>query len=54
LAGVGGSYAVYEIMWKNMDEPDRPQMKIWSTCIACGINRAANTQRMEFLLVLDS
>jgi len=27
--------AVYETMWKNMEEPDRIQMTIWRTCIAC-------------------
>jgi len=24
--------AVYEIMWKNIVEPDRPQMTIYSAC----------------------
>jgi len=24
-----------EIMWKNVEEPDRPQMKIWRMRIAC-------------------
>ena len=23
------NHAIYEIMWKNMAEPDRPQMTIW-------------------------
>jgi len=27
--------AVYEIMWKNIVEPDRPQMTTWRTRIAC-------------------
>jgi len=22
-------YAIYDIMWKNIVEPDRPQMRIW-------------------------
>jgi len=26
---------VYEIMWKNIVESDRPQMTIWRTRIAC-------------------
>ena len=26
--------AVYEIMWKNVVEPDRPQMTIWRMRIA--------------------
>jgi len=24
-----GNHAIYEIMWKNMVEPDRPQMTMW-------------------------
>jgi len=28
---------VYEIMWKRIVEPDRPQMTIWRMCIACYI-----------------
>ena len=35
--------AVYEIMWKNIVHPDRPQMKIWRTNIACWIPKATNT-----------
>ena len=27
--------AVYEIMWKNMVQPDRPQMTIWPMLTAC-------------------
>jgi len=36
-------HAVYEIMWKNSVEPDRPQMTIWSMRIACWIRNATNT-----------
>ena len=32
--------AVYEIMWKNMVGPDRPQMTIWRMRIACWIAKA--------------
>ena len=32
------THAVYEIMWKNVVEPDRPQM-IWGMCIAWWINK---------------
>ena len=32
----------YEIMWKNIVEPDRPQMTIWRTRIACWITKATN------------
>jgi len=35
--------AVYEIMWKNMVEPDGSQMTIWRMYIACWITKAAKT-----------
>ena len=35
--------AVYEMMWKNIVEPDRPQMTFWRTCIACWMTKATNT-----------
>jgi hypothetical protein len=34
--------AVYEIMWKNIVEPDRSQMTIWCMCIASWITKAIN------------
>jgi len=37
------NYVVYETMWKNILEPDRPQMNIWLMCIACWVPRATNT-----------
>ena len=37
--------AVYETMWKNIVEPDRPQMTIWRMRIACWITKATNTLR---------
>jgi hypothetical protein len=30
-----GNRAVYEIMWKNIGEPDRPPMTIRRMCSAC-------------------
>ena len=36
---------VYEIMWKNIVEPDRPQMTIWCTRIAFWIPEATDTLR---------
>jgi len=36
--------AVYEIMWKNILERDRPQITIWSMRIACWIPKVTNTQ----------
>jgi len=35
--------AVYEIMWKNTVQPDRPQMTVWRMRIACWIPKATNT-----------
>jgi hypothetical protein len=35
--------AIYEIMWKNILEPDGPQMTIWRRHIACWIPKATNT-----------
>ena len=32
-----------EIMWKNIVEPDMPQMKIWRVHIACWIPKTTNT-----------
>jgi hypothetical protein len=34
---------VYEIMWKNIVQPNRPQVIIRHTCIACWIPKATNT-----------
>jgi len=34
---------VYEIMWKNIVEPDTPQMKIWRMRIAFWIPKTTNT-----------
>ena len=35
--------AVYEMMWKNIVEPDRPQMTIRPLRVACWIPKATNT-----------
>jgi hypothetical protein len=32
----------HEIIWKNMEEPDRPQMTIWRMRIACWIPKTTN------------
>jgi len=34
--------ALYEIMWKDFAEPDRPQMTIWRMRIACWVPNATN------------
>jgi hypothetical protein len=41
----------YEIMWKNIVEPDRPQMAMESMCIACWIPKATNTHSEYVILV---
>ena len=35
--------AVYEIIWKNIVQPDRPQVAIWRLRISCWIPKATNT-----------
>jgi len=35
--------AVYEILWKNVVEPGKPQITIWRMHIACWITKATNT-----------
>ena len=37
------NHAIYEIMWKNIVESDRPQMKLWRMRIAYWIPKATNT-----------
>ena len=43
--------AVYEIVWKNIVQPDRPQMTIWRMRIACRITKATNTHREYVILI---
>jgi len=38
--------AVYEIVWTNIVEPDRPQMTIRRMRVACWIPKATNTLRI--------
>jgi hypothetical protein len=37
------NYAIYEVMLKNIVDPDWPQMTIWRMRIACWIPKATNT-----------
>ena len=37
------NHDAYEIMWKNDEGLDRPQMTIWHMCIACWIIKATDT-----------
>jgi hypothetical protein len=43
--------AVYEIMWKNMVQPGRPQITIWRMRTACWINKATNTHSQYVVLI---
>jgi hypothetical protein len=43
--------AICEIMWKNIVEPDRPQMTIWYVCIARQIHKATNTHSKYVILI---
>ena len=43
--------AVYEIMWKDILKPDRPQMTIWRMSIACWIPDATNTHSEYVMLI---
>ena len=42
--------AVYEMMWKNVVELDRPQITVWHMCIACWISKATNTS-FEYVIL---
>jgi hypothetical protein len=39
------------LIWKNIVELGRPQMKIWHICIACWIPRATNTHSEYVILI---
>ena len=43
--------AVYEIMWKNIVDPIRPQMAIWPMCIASWIPNDTNTHSEYVILI---
>ena len=43
--------AVYDIMWKNTVEPDKPQMTIWRMRIAFRIPKSTNTH-LECVIVI--
>jgi len=44
----------YEIMWKNVVEPDRPEMTIWCMRIACWIHKPTNTHSEYVILTAFS
>jgi hypothetical protein len=41
---------VYEILWKNIVQPDRPQMTIWHMRFACWVPKNTYTHNMQHLL----
>jgi len=41
-----------EIMWQNIIEPDRPQMKIWRMRIARWVPKAINTLSEYVILIV--
>jgi hypothetical protein len=43
--------AVYEIMWKDIAEPDRPPMTLWRMRIACWICRVTDTHAEYVVLI---
>jgi len=46
------NHTVYEIVWKNIAEPDRPQMAVWCMCIACWIPKSTNTPQCYIIHTL--
>jgi hypothetical protein len=42
---------VYNTIWKNTVEPDRPQMTVWGMLIACWTPKATNTQA-EYIMFI--
>jgi len=43
--------AVYKIMWKNIAQPDSPQMAIWRMRIVCWIPKATTTHSEYVTLI---
>jgi hypothetical protein len=42
---------VYQTMWKNIVQPDRPQITIWRMCIAYCITKATDTHSEYVILI---
>jgi hypothetical protein len=42
---------MYEVMWKNIEEPGRPQMAIWRMRFACWIHKVTNTHSEYVILI---
>jgi len=43
--------AIYEIMWKSIVKPGRPQTTKWRMCITCWISKATNTYSHYVILI---
>jgi len=43
---------IYETMWKNIVEPNGPQMTVWHMRIACWIPKATNTYAEDVMLIV--
>jgi hypothetical protein len=43
--------SVYELMWKGVVQPDRPQMTIWRIRTACWTPKATDT-RSEYVIII--
>ena len=43
---------VYEIIWKNIVQPDRPHMTIWRMSCACWIPKATDTHSEYSILIV--
>jgi hypothetical protein len=42
---------IFEIMWKNIVELDRPQIAVWHMCFAYRITKTTNTH-LEYVLLI--
>jgi len=42
---------LWDKMWQNIVQPDRPQMTIWRMRIACWIPKATNTNSQHVILI---
>jgi hypothetical protein len=43
--------ALCEIMWKNIVQPDRPQMNIWRMRIAVWVHKSTNTHSVYVIRI---
>jgi hypothetical protein len=42
---------IYEVMWKNSVQPNRPQMTIWRTRMACWMPKGTNAHSEYVILI---